>query len=100
TDPGDWKRLRVPVAGPLSFSWTIVHDELDGPGFLDIQQDGPFRFWRHEHRFLPDGPGHSVLEDRITYQLPYGAIGETLAGGRIEQQLATLFRFRHRQTQL
>src|SRR5215213_7091085 len=97
--PGDWKRLRV-GAGPIGVPWTLVHKNAeDGVGFVDEQTDGPFASWRHEHRFLNDGPQRSVLEDRITYELPFGAIGQLVAGRQIERRLDDLFRFRHERTQ-
>jgi uncharacterized protein (TIGR01777 family) len=98
--PGDWKRLRIP-AGPLGFSWTLVHGaEVDAPGFVDVQKDGPFRAWRHEHLFLADGPDRSVMEDRIAYQLPFGPAGQFLAGRFAQHRLDDLFHFRHRRTQI
>src|SRR6188472_702010 len=98
-EPGDWKRLRV-GAGPIGVPWTLVHKNAeDGTGFVDEQTDGPFVSWRHEHRFLSDGPERSVLEDRITYQLPFGAVGQIVAGRQFERRLDDLFRFRHERTQ-
>src|SRR5215212_2418204 len=98
--PGAWKRLRV-GAGPISVPWTLVHGNAeDGTGFVDEQTDGPFASWRHEHRFLNDGPAQSILEDRITYQLPFGAIGQLVAGRQLERRLDDLFRFRQRRTQV
>lgn len=97
--PGDWKRLRV-GAGPIGVSWTLVHHAAaDGTGFVDEQKDGPFQSWQHEHRFSSDGPERSVLEDRITYQLPLGAVGQLVAGRQLERRLDDLFQFRHRRTQ-
>jgi uncharacterized protein len=99
TSPGDWKRLRV-AAGSIGISWTLVHGAADdGAGFVDEQKDEPFQSWQHEHRFLSDGPERSVLEDRITYQLPLGAVGHLVAGRQFERRLDDLFRFRHRRTQ-
>ena len=99
-EPGDWKRLRV-AAGPIGVSWTLVHENAeDGTGFVDEQKDGPFAFWRHEHRFLSDGPKRSMLEDRITYQLPFGAVGQLAAGRQLERRFDDLFRFRHERTQV
>jgi uncharacterized protein (TIGR01777 family) len=98
-DPGDWKRLRV-GAGPIGVTWTLVHQDADdGSGFVDEQREGPFASWRHDHRFLPDGPERSVLEDRIAYQLPFGAVGQLAAGHQLRRRFADLFAFRHRRTQ-
>jgi uncharacterized protein (TIGR01777 family) len=98
---GDTAQLRVPVAGPLGFTWELEHESLpDGLGFADIQRSGPFRSWRHEHRFEAGDAGSSVLVDCLTYGLPFGAAGETLAGGRLERTLDELFAFRHRRTRL
>lgn len=98
--PGDWKRLRVPVVGPLGFSWKVVHEEATTvSGFVDIQKEGPFRSWKHEHRFLNGGDG-TVLEDRLSYELPYGMAGRFLGGKRIEAEFDRLFRFRHYRTEL
>lgn len=97
--PGDWKVIRVPVAGPIGFSWKIEHDEIGrNRGFADIQQEGPFASWRHEHRFRPAGKDDASLEDVLTYELPYGAMGRRLAGGRVETMLDRLFQFRHERT--
>jgi uncharacterized protein (TIGR01777 family) len=97
--PGDRKRLRIPLAGPVGFSWDITHAAPHGHvGFVDLQQRGPFRSWRHEHRFLPDGNGGAVLEDRLTWELPLGGVGASLAGGRVERELDRLFALRHERT--
>src|SRR5688572_2400152 len=101
--PGDWKRLRLPV-GPVGVTWTVAHraggDGAGVLGFLDEQEAGPFRSWRHEHRFEPAGDGESVLEDRLAYRLPAGAVGDALMGQRVRAQLDEVFRFRHRRTQI
>ena len=96
---GDTARLRVPVAGPLRFTWQLEHESLsDGPGFADIQRTGPFRTWRHEHRFEHDTNGGSTLVDQVTYELPLGRAGETLVGGSVSGRIDEMFAFRHRRT--
>lgn len=100
-DPGATVSLRVPVAGHLGFTWDLVHDALDdGDGFVDIQKRGPFRSWRHEHRFEPAGPDASVIEDRLTYSLPFDRLTRPIVGERIQNRLDDLFRFRHRRSQI
>lgn len=99
--PGDSKRLRVSLLGPLSVVWDLVHtDDLDTPGFVDTQVRGPFRSWRHEHRFLPDGYASAYLEDRLEYELPFGALGRAVAANRIGAELDRLFGLRHARTRL
>lgn len=100
-EPGDRKRLRVPVAGPVGFSWDLTHAASETqPGFVDLQERGPFRSWRHDHRFLPDGNGGSILEDRVTWELPLGAAGRTLAGRKLQTEMDRLFTMRHDRTQI
>jgi uncharacterized protein (TIGR01777 family) len=93
--PGDRKTIRVPLAGPLGVTWSLEHRALAGvAGFADVQTAGPFRTWRHEHRFLPH-PDGSTLEDRITWELPRST---AIAAGRIERELDRLFTLRHDRT--
>ena len=35
--------------------------------FVDEMQSGPFKRWRHEHRFEPDGAG-TAMADRVEYE--------------------------------
>jgi ligand-binding SRPBCC domain-containing protein len=37
--------------GPLPIRWTAVHSQLSSQGFMDTQQRGPFKSWRHRHTF-------------------------------------------------
>ena len=41
-----------------------------------------------------------MLEDRITYRLPFGSVGQLVAGRQFERRLEDLFQFRHRRTQV
>lgn len=97
-NPGDAKSLRLGM-GPLGLTWTLVHHAADTDfGFTDDQIAGPFRSWTHEHRFLATGVDTSVLEDRITYELPLSPVANLLAGSQVNTRLGTVFAFRHRRT--
>lgn len=42
--------------------------------FVDEQVRGPFRSFRHEHRFVADGDG-TVMTDHVVLSAPFGALG-------------------------
>ncbi len=87
--------LRV-GAGPLRLRWVAVHDQVvPGRQFCDRQERGPFRYWRHSHRFAPDGPAACQLEDDVEYALPLGPLGTMVAGRHVRKKLQRMFDYRH-----
>jgi uncharacterized protein (TIGR01777 family) len=96
--PGASRTLRI-GAGPAGFRWTLQHKALQaGQGFADDQIQGPFQSWNHEHHFIPESATQSILEDRLTYQLPLAPVSKVVAGSFVQRQLDELFRYRHAQT--
>ncbi|UCE02117.1 MAG: TIGR01777 family oxidoreductase [Candidatus Latescibacterota bacterium] len=88
--------LRV---GPFRRRWVARHVGCEvGRGFRDAQEKGPFRSWNHSHRFGPVDTGHTVLEDQIEYELPWGKVGRFVAGALVRDKLQRLFAYRHRVT--
>ncbi len=87
------------VAGflPVGVPWRVRHVEfVDTERFVDEQVSGPFRSWRHEHRFA-DGPdGSTIITDRVTWELPV-RLPAGLDRSLVEGQLRGLFGFRERQ---
>ena len=95
---GDRGALRVRF-GPFPLLWVFEHrDYIEGRQFRDVQLSGPFRRWEHTHSFTPDGPQACILEDRIAYELPLGALGSFFAGSFIHRKLEKLFAYRHKIT--
>jgi len=80
--------------------WTSViveREEGDGSAhFVDEMEGGPFRHWRHTHRFFADGD-ETVVNDRVEYRLPLGPIGDAV-GPLAVIGLDPMFRYRHRKT--
>ena len=84
---------------PFRMLWILEHrGYVAGREFSDVQLSGPFRSWTHTHRMTPLSPSACTLEDRIEYELPFGAPGDLLGGWYVQRKLKRLFEFRHRVT--
>lgn len=78
--------------------WTAVHqDFIENQLFCDVQEKGPFKYWKHTHQFEPTENG-SRLIDRVEYELLGGALGSFMGGGITQNMLERMFRFRHKRT--
>lgn len=55
--------------GPLPVRWTARHIDVDPrTGFTDVQTAGPFRFWKHLHRFEATSNGATDIVEHVDYQ--------------------------------
>jgi hypothetical protein len=89
--------LRMPV-GPLGLRWVATHhDFIDGIGFRDEQDSGPFASWNHTHRVEPEGCG-CTLEDLVEYRLPLAPLSMRIAARAVRAMLERTFAWRHRRT--
>jgi ligand-binding SRPBCC domain-containing protein len=76
----------------FGITWTMTSTitEWDRPHrFVDEQRKGPFKSFRHEHRFEPDEQG-SLLRDLVEFEAPLGVLGravERLVLGRYLRRL-------------
>jgi ligand-binding SRPBCC domain-containing protein len=61
-------------------------------GFIDEQLHGPYRAWRHTHRFHESGEA-TIIEDVVHYLLPFAPFGD-LFHPLVRLQLERIFRFR------
>jgi ligand-binding SRPBCC domain-containing protein len=61
--------------------------------FVDEQRRGPYRFWRHEHRFA-DAPAGTVVADDLRYALWGGRLIDWLF---VRRDLQRIFEFRQQQ---
>jgi len=57
---------------------------------------GPYARWEHRHRFLEEGGG-TWVEDRVTYRLPAGPLGQAAHALLVKRQLRELWEYRHQQ---
>jgi ligand-binding SRPBCC domain-containing protein len=81
-------RLRV---HGLPLRWRSEITAWDPPHlFVDEQRRGPYRAWRHEHRFTAQGEG-TLVEDAVTYAVRGGALVDALF---VRRDLDRIFAFR------
>jgi ligand-binding SRPBCC domain-containing protein len=77
----------------VPLSWRACITDWEPPlGFVDEQARGPYRLWRHAHRFYDGGRG-TVIEDTVRYRLPFEPFGD-LVHPLVRLQLRRIFRFR------
>lgn len=88
--------VRVLRVGPLRQRWVAVHDQFEMDAhFRDYQRKGPFRSWRHNHRFLAGGR----LSDEIECTLPFHALTALPARELfLKPTFKRMFCFRHLRT--
>jgi ligand-binding SRPBCC domain-containing protein len=63
--------------------------------FVDIQEKGPYRSWRHEHTF-EDHDGQTLMRDRVQYELSFGILGRATHALVVSRQLRDIFDYRRR----
>lgn len=63
--------------------------------FVDAQVKGPYALWEHTHTFEEDGPGATVIRDRVRYSIPFGVLGEIADRLLVQRDLKQIFDYRH-----
>lgn len=83
---------RIRIRG-VPVRWRTRISEWDPPrGFTDEQIRGPYLWWVHRHRFLPDG-NETIATDVVDYGVPGGALVHAAMVGR---DVRHIFEFRER----
>jgi len=85
-----------PILGiPVQWISTITRVE-EQKMFVDEQLSGPYKYWRHEHRF-EEKLGMIEMNDRVSYQMPMGLLGSFAHYLFVKRQLEKLFAYREMQ---
>lgn len=84
----------------LPFPWrTRIDEVVEGERFVDVQLRGPYRRWRHLHRFT-DAPGGTLVQDSVEYELPLGALGGIAHALFVSHALDRVFEHRRRRVEM
>ena len=94
---GEEFRLRVRQFG-VPLEWVGVWQEaVPHERLVDGARKSPFRHWRHQHLFQPEGEW-CMMTDRVTYELPYGVLGCLLDKTLMKVIFTVMFLSRHKAT--
>ncbi|MGW7079728.1 SRPBCC family protein [Streptomyces sp. NPDC054866] len=82
----------------LGLSWRLKAriTSYDRPRcFVDEQESGPFKRWRHAHYFEPDGAGGTIMRDVIDFASPLGPVGRIVDRLLLSRYMPHLIRTRN-----
>jgi ligand-binding SRPBCC domain-containing protein len=78
----------------IPFKWTSEIVEWEPPHRLvDLQLRGPYKLWRHEHRFEASDGG-TLIADTIILALPLGILGRLAYKLKVRSDVHEIFAFR------
>jgi hypothetical protein len=84
---------RLRVRG-IPIRWLTEIEEWAPPfEFVDIQRKGPYKSWRHTHRFV-QVDGGTRMSDTVRYALPLGPLGRLAHRLQVARDLDRIFDYR------
>ncbi len=98
---GQLIEYRVQFMPVIKSRWlTEIAHVVERSYFVDEQRVGPYAFWYHEHNFEPLENG-TQIQDLVTYQLPFGVLGDIAHALWVSPRLESIFDYRQQKvTQL
>lgn len=94
--PGTLLEYRLRIHG-FPVRWRTRIEEWDPPHrFVDVQEHGPYRLWRHTHRFVETGEGTKMTDD-VEYALPFGILGRLVNRIQVARDVSAIFSYRSEQ---
>lgn len=95
--PGLMIAYRVRLMFGIPMTWlSEITQVREGGHFIDEQRVGPYAVWHHEHWFHEREGGRIEIEDRVTYVLPFGWLGNLAHPVIVKPQLDRIFAFREK----
>jgi NADH dehydrogenase len=94
TQPGSAIDYTIRPLFGIPLHWRTRIDAVDAPyHFVDVQEEGPYGSWVHEHRFT-EVEGGVRMDDRVEYEMPFGPLGSLAHRLAVRAQLQHVFAFR------
>jgi len=87
-------RYNISPTPGIKLNWmTEITHIREGVYFVDIQHEGPYAIWHHQHHFAEEA-GSVRMTDILHYKVPYGPLGTVVNALYVERQLEKIFAFR------
>ena len=78
----------------LPVKWATLIERWEPPHeFVDVQLRGPYKVWRHTHRFLAEGQETRMIDD-VAYELPLGPLGRMVEALWARREVSRIFAYR------
>lgn len=78
----------------INTTWvTEITQVEDKKYFVDEQRVGPYKIWHHQH-FLEENEKGTLMTDIVSYQPPFGLLGNIANTVMIRSKLKEIFAFR------
>lgn len=95
-EEGTTIRYRLRLHG-IRFYWRTEICEWNPPHcFVDEQTKGPYKRWRHTHRFEAHGSRTKMI-DEVQYSLPLGFLGRAVHAVKVRRDVSRIFDYRRQQ---
>ena len=76
-------------------TWVTEITHVNEPNyFVDEQRFGPYKLWHHQHIFTKTEDGGVMMEDIVSYVVPFGFIGRILNSTIISKKINAIFNYR------
>lgn len=76
-------------------TWVTEITQVNEPNyFVDEQRFGPYKMWHHEHIFKEEKDGGVMMEDIVSYVVPFGFIGRIINSLVISKKINEIFNYR------
>lgn len=83
----------------IPLQWLTEIERWNPPyEFIDDQAKGPYKFWRHTHRFS-EVDGGTLIVDIVEYALPFGLMGRLVHRLQVARDLSRIFDYRAQRVQ-
>jgi ligand-binding SRPBCC domain-containing protein len=76
-------------------TWVTEITHVQEPNyFVDDQRFGPYKMWHHEHIFKHIEDNNILMEDIVSYAVPFGFIGRIVNKLIISKKINEIFNYR------